>query len=328
MIDKLKKYKVISVVGLEKNTGKTETLNYLLKKLCSKYVVAVTSIGVDGEEKDQITFTNKPNIILDPNTFFVTTENFFKRKTFLSEIYYVSKRKTATGRVIIAKSLKRGKIILAGPSTMEWLKKINEKLFNLGAEKILIDGALSRISSASPFISEAVVLATGASVSLDINKIISKTLDLVYKMNLTVTKFSYLFDNSENGFFGYNGKKSEKIANSILNFNDFEKLKSYGIVYTSGALTKSFLSKLINNKIKLELIVKDFSKIFVSKDDIRLFETLGGKITVLKKPNLCLITVNPLSPYGYKIDDEYLISKISEQVDIPVINIRKVDQNV
>ena len=49
--------KSISIVGLEKNTGKTECLNYILRNLPQSLRVAVTSLGIDGETVDQVTKT-------------------------------------------------------------------------------------------------------------------------------------------------------------------------------------------------------------------------------------------------------------------------------
>ena len=321
MIKTFEKHKVIAIVGLEKNTGKTETFNFLLKNLNKRYTLGITSIGIDGEEKDQVTFTKKPNIFVEKNIIFATTEKYFKMKNFSAEILYVSDRRTSTGRIIIARARERGKIILAGPTTIDWLNEINNKLFNFGAKKILIDGALSRISSSS--ISDAVVLATGAAVSLDVEKIASKTIDLIYKINLPKYKLYNLNNiNLEKGIYL---KDLKLLGESTLNFEDFDKLKEVKEIIIIGALTDSFVKKLIDKNIILDIIVKDFSKIFAKSSTLKLFKKLGGNIFVLNKPNLCLITINPTSPYGYQINEEVLIEKISKEIDIPVVNIRKVD---
>ncbi len=53
-VDEILKYRSVSIVGLEKNTGKTECLNYIINRLPTDYFsVAVTSIGLDGESPDQ-----------------------------------------------------------------------------------------------------------------------------------------------------------------------------------------------------------------------------------------------------------------------------------
>ncbi|OOC38739.1 hypothetical protein SU69_01030 [Thermosipho melanesiensis] len=317
-MDLFKDFKTIAIVGLEKNTGKTETFNFLLNNLQKNYVLGITSIGIDGEDEDQVTHTKKPNIFVDKGVIFVTTEKFYKQKNFLSEILYVSTRSTSTGRIIIAKALEKGKIILSGPTTMKWLSEINLKLFKLGVDKILIDGALSRISSST--ISDALILATGAAISLDIEKIVEKTSEIIYKINLP--KYPENIE-IKPGIFS---KEQEFIESSLLNIKNFEKLKKYKEIIISGALTESFLKNLINKNIYPTLIVKDISKIFVKSFYIKLFQKKGGKIFVTHKPNLILITVNPYSPYGYKIDEETLIKKLSKETSLPIINVRKVEK--
>ena len=71
-IDEILKYKSVSFVGMEKNTGKTETLNYVLSCLCSYngVRVGITSIGIDGAKTDQVTKTKKPEIHISKDTLF------------------------------------------------------------------------------------------------------------------------------------------------------------------------------------------------------------------------------------------------------------------
>ena len=53
------------MVGMEKNCGKTECLNYIIRRLpLHERKVCVTSIGLDGERTDQVTRTPKPEIVL------------------------------------------------------------------------------------------------------------------------------------------------------------------------------------------------------------------------------------------------------------------------
>ena len=58
-IEDILKYKSISFVGMEKNAGKTQTLNYVLSRLRTfSKTIAITSIGVDGETTDIVTLTS------------------------------------------------------------------------------------------------------------------------------------------------------------------------------------------------------------------------------------------------------------------------------
>ena len=116
-IEDLYQYRSVSVVGLEKNTGKTETLNYMIRRLKDEHrKVAVTSIGIDGEMVDQVTQSSKPEITLHEGMVFTTSEKHYSERRLTSEILHVSRQRTAMGRLVTARTIIPGKIILSGPS--------------------------------------------------------------------------------------------------------------------------------------------------------------------------------------------------------------------
>ncbi|MGL4970500.1 MAG: hypothetical protein ACRC45_02595, partial [Cetobacterium sp.] len=175
-IKDIKKYRSIATIGLEKNVGKTETMNYILKRFHGEGVLAgVTSIGIDGETVDIVTDTSKPEITIYEGMVFVTSEKHYSKKRFQAEILNVSEKSTALGRVITARALGEGKVLLSGPSSGYWIKEMINEMLEKGMECVLVDGALSRMSVGSPIITEGIVLSTGASVSINQKEIIKKT---------------------------------------------------------------------------------------------------------------------------------------------------------
>jgi hypothetical protein len=118
----------ISIIGTEKNTGKTETLNWLLRQLKgSGKCVAVTSVGIDGESTDAVTHTPKPEITIFEGMIFVTTENYFLDKKFSAEVLDVVDGTSIFGRLITGKAKGEGKILLSGAADTFSLKKIIAK---------------------------------------------------------------------------------------------------------------------------------------------------------------------------------------------------------
>lgn len=114
-VHELLKYRSVAVVGMEKNCGKTECLNYILRHIPSDAPdICVTSIGLDGERTDQVTGTSKPEIILRKGMFFTTSETHYRARHLVSEIVDVSGETTALGRLITAKVALEGKVILSG----------------------------------------------------------------------------------------------------------------------------------------------------------------------------------------------------------------------
>ena len=168
------------MVGMEKNCGKTECLNYILRRLPSDGPgVCVTSIGLDigldGERTDQVAGTAKPEIILRSGMFFATSETHYRSRRLVSEIVDVSGETTALGRLITAKVALEGKVILSGPSSTLSLRRWMDSISGFGIGLTIIDGALSRKSSASPAVSEAMVLATGAALSCSMPALVDRT---------------------------------------------------------------------------------------------------------------------------------------------------------
>jgi len=65
IISTAEKLKTLAIIGLEKNTGKTETLNFIVKHLKNRKKISITSIGTDGEEKDLVYGTLKPSVYVE-----------------------------------------------------------------------------------------------------------------------------------------------------------------------------------------------------------------------------------------------------------------------
>ena len=308
-IDEILKYRSVSIVGLEKNTGKTECLNYIINRLPTDYFsVAVTSIGLDGESLDQVTSTAKPEITMREGMFFGTSEKHYRERKIISELYDVSDMTTALGRVVTAKALQEGKVLLSGPSSGSALKRWMSSLNNFGIDLILVDGALSRLSTASPAISEAMVLSTGAAFSANIKDLVSKTAFVIDLINLPL----------------FTGKETET---EISSFSDLgtDIIKKHTVIGVEGALTNRLLQVVKNElpKGEKELVVNDFTRIFVSPDLYRSFIRRGGRISVRMKSKLIAVCVNPVAPNGIVLDSDLLCSTLSAAIGLSVYDIVK-----
>ncbi len=314
----ISKYKTIAIIGLEKNTGKTETLNFILNSLKDK-VFGVTSIGTDGESKDIVFETPKPSVEITEGWVYTTTEKYYRQKKLLSEILYISKETTPMGRLLVLRALEKGKVIISGPVNVEWMKRTIEYI-KPKCDIVLIDGALSRFSQSSPFIAEAIVLSTGAAFSLDIKTIVKHT---KYVYNLTKLPESEYKEFLEDKIGVWALRKDwEKLPiESGLKIEDaLDKLVDAKIIYLSGSLTDRTLKHLLpfNN---LKIVVRDFTKIFISQE---IYQKYKPKIEVLRSANVIAITVNPYSPTGYTLNSEEVIEWLKREIpEIPIVDVRK-----
>ena len=333
-IDDILRYDSLSIVGLEKNTGKTECLKYVLDRLpVQSKRIAVTSIGIDGETVDQVTRTQKPEIALREGMYFGTSEMHYRQRRLVSELIDVSDESTSLGRVVTARALTGGKILLSGPSSASSLRRWMSEMHRMDIDLVIIDGALSRMSSASPAVSQSMILATGAAYSANISTLVSKTAHVVELVNMLLTtddnimrlmpleKGVWFIDKEDN-------LHSLDAMTSLSKDIHFEGMDGCKTLYVAGALVDGFLEKVRKNKSlkQVELVVRDFTKVFVTPQQFRLFHKAGGRITVLQKSKLLAVTVNPTSPSGYVLDSDTLCARLSEVIQLPVYDLLKNNQ--
>lgn len=330
-IEDILQYKSLSIVGMEKNTGKTETLNYIIRRLHQiDRPIAVTSVGIDGETTDQVTSTHKPEIELFENMVFATSEKHYHEKQLVSEILDVSTQQTALGRLITGRVKVKGKIILSGPGNTGWLKKVVRDMEKYRVDITLVDGALSRRSFGSPSVTESIILTTGAALSPNIPELVRKTKFMYSLINLPLydTPLQDELLEIENGIRSIDEEGNLHdlhILSTFLIDQYKEKLSEYGNkLFVSGAVSDKLLDtlRLQKNITDLVLIVKDFTRIFASPESVNAFLKKGGKIKVLLKTKLIAVCINPVSPAGYILDSEKLKESLKECLHIPVYNIK------
>jgi len=330
-IDDILNYNSLSIVGLQKNTGKTECLKYVLARLpLEKKRVAVTSIGIDGETTDQVTRTQKPEIVLREGMYFGTSEAHYRQRRLVSELIDVSDESTSLGRVVTARALTQGKILLSGPSSTLGLQRWMRDMRRHEIDLAIVDGALSRLSLASPAVSQSMILATGAAYSINMTQLVQRTAFVVELINLEVTSESNiaLLTPLESGMWWIDtcGLLHEMpMATSLSQQVEFQGMDSCRTLYVAGALVDTFLEKVRKNKSlkHVELVVRDFTKIFVTPQQLRLFVKMGGTIRVLQKSKLIAVTVNPTSPSGYVLDSNALCDRLSQAINLPVYDLLK-----
>lgn len=330
-INDILRYDSLSIVGLEKNTGKTECLKYVLDRLpVQTKRIAVTSIGIDGETVDQVTRTQKPEIVLREGMYFGTSETHYRQRRLVSELIDVSDENTSLGRVVTARALTGGKILLSGPSSANSLRRWMGDMRRLGIDLVIIDGALSRLSSASPAVSQSMILATGAAYSANINTLVSKTAHVVDLVNLELTseKNRDTLSLLDKGLWFIDKQGELHLLDTMTSLSKdihFQGMEDCETLYVAGALVDGFLEKVRKNKNlkQVELVVRDFTKIFVTPQQFRLFIKAGGRISVLQKSKLIAVTVNPTSPSGYVLDSDTLCARLSEAIGLPVYDLIK-----
>lgn len=326
-------YESLSVVGMAKNVGKTVCLRALLNHYAAPdkaSQIAVTSIGMDGESTDTLLKTAKPELNFYPGMWVQTSERHYALRRLTAEIVDISRENTACGRLVTARVLTPGKLILSGFAHTQGLRKYIAQMHALGVRTAIIDGALSRMSLASPFVSRAMILCTGAALSKNIGDLVRKTHLQYTLMNLPVfsEKVSENLSELQGGVYAIDTKgevHNLQIPSLLQADKHLDKMEPYfrtGCkLYVAGLLNDAFLRFLTGRNPRPDVVVSDFSKLFVSRQIFEAFTRSSSRLCVLQQPEILGVCVNPFSPEGYTLDSSELRGRMSEALNREVYDI-------
>ena len=294
--------------------------------------VGVTSIGVDGEQVDSVFATAKPEITLYEGTHFITSEQHYLRRQLVSRLEAVDSRRTALGPLVTARVLVRGKALLSGAATTGILRSQIGQLNSMGAALTIVDGALSRLSLASPTVTDAMILATGAAVSANVKQLVSKT-KFLYRLICLDEVDSGLRDrlcNIESGLWAVDEEGQPHdlgIASVFLIDHAETDLLHYGrTLFASGAVSDRLLRVLAAKEKDITLIARDFTKLFITPEAYTEFIRQDGRLLVLQRSRLIAITLNPTSPQGFLLDSRSTCDALGEALQMPVYDVKKIEQ--
>jgi len=300
LIQQLQSVRSMSIVGMCKNAGKTTMLNWLLAHSGRGRVLGLTSIGRDGESTDVVTGTEKPSIFVPAGTLIATAKDMLWLGDVTKEILVSTGIPTPLGEVIIMRARSDGYVQLAGPSITTQLKSVSQTFFDLGAEQSIIDGALGRKSLGARQVAEGIVLCTGASYHMRMEKVIADTVSIYRIMNLP---------------------KAQTVPAAPEGTLE-QCLKEQGEALVTGALTDSMVLPLLRAGV-LRKNRLDPSKVLLSPDTLDKMQLREVRLETAEAARTLCITVNPVSAYGWKFDKDEFRARLQEAVDVPVINVKE-----
>ena len=317
----------LAIVGLEKNTGKTECLNYILGQLGGQAErFALTSVGIDGESRDQVCQTAKPEIEIPEGMIFVTSEKHYREKRLAAEAPAWVLEGPAPGARM------SGKLLLSGPSDTAGLKALIDRLKARGVGTTIVDGALSRLSLASPAVTEAMILATGAAVAGNIPELVRKT-KYVYELigiEEIEDALRTRLDPLTQGVWAVSGGGEPidlELPSVLMLERSGENLFRHGRrIYATGIVTDKLFQLLRTQQREVELIVRDFTRVFASPEAFYAFLRRGHRIRVVHRSRLLAVTVNPTAPSGLVLDSRRLCEAMQEALQIPVYDVKKMPE--
>lgn len=309
----------LALVGLAKNTGKTETLAALLRELAQRGSrVGVTSVGRDGEEHDVLDARiDKPCILLQAGDLVASAAALMRASGVAHERLARTGVRTPLGEVVIARLRERGAIEVAGPSAAADVREVSDAMLELGVERVLIDGAIDRRAASSPAVADGLVMATGAILAADIERVVALTRDAVDLVRLPRAGGDGI---SLDARLVLNADPAE-IATLLREHPDADTF------LVQGALGERFLEGLLAARREragreLRIVAADPTRVFLSHRGPSWYERQGIAIGVLRTIGLRAIAVNPVAPQFHRFESRRLRELIAAAVpDVPVLDV-------
>lgn len=303
LVSRLQQVQSMSIVGMCKNAGKTTMLNWLLAHTGRRQILGLTSIGRDGESTDVVTGTEKPSIFVPAGTLIATAKDMLRLGDVTKEILITTGIPTPLGEVVVMRARSDGYVQLAGPSITAQLREVSRMFFELGATQSIIDGALGRKSLGARNVADGIVLCTGASYNMSMDKVIEDTANFCRLMNLP--KADTLPPEATDGLEAC--------------------LKEHGEAYIAGALTDTMVIPLLRSGLlrSSRLVVADPSKVLLKPDTLDKLAVRDVTLQTRDAAQTLCVTVNPVSAYGWKFDKDEFIDRMRQSVKVPVINVKE-----
>lgn len=333
----------LSLAGMCKNAGKTTVFNCMIRELNqTELVLGLTSIGRDGEATDIVTGTHKPGIYVQEGTIIGTAAGLLQYCDITKEIVGKSGIQTPMGEVILIRARSDGFVQLAGPSMNSQLIELSSQFKELGVDKVMIDGAISRKSLCSTKVAESVILSTGASLHKSMDEVVRETQYVATILDLPAVdlNLSIEIQNPDpmkmNVVQLYDSRKEmiqlHPSDSGVFQLHELLRHKSYHhwkYCYLTGALTDVRLKPLLMSNLNIEdrqIVVEDSSKILLSRDCYNKMIKKGCSLAVSEETKLLGITINPFSAYGHHFQKDEFMEKMQCAVRQPVWNVLEEEQ--
>lgn len=316
----------LALVGLAKNTGKTEALAALLRERRAQgTTVGVTSVGRDGEERDAIdNRIEKPRVWLAAGSLVASTDALLRDSAIPYETVAQTGVRTPLGRVLVARLRGGGAIEVAGPSAAEEVRAVADAMLAHGAQQALIDGAIDRRAASSPHVADGLVMSTGAVLARDIEQVVAQTRDAVELVRLPGVDDAYR--EAADGERVTLPPRFALIAEPAQIERLLEEHPNMRWLSVEGALPERFLAGLLQPLRRLQreltIVVSDPTHVFLSVHAPEWYSRQGVQLQARERIRLEAITVNPVAPRSHRFDSRQLRELLAETVpDVPIFDV-------
>ncbi|HEU0193510.1 MAG TPA: hypothetical protein VFQ71_04885 [Gaiellales bacterium] len=270
-------HRVVTVVGLAKNAGKTTVINHLLERL--EGPVGLASLGLDGEARDQLTGLAKPRVRPPAGSLVATAEGLAGKLPVAAGLPY----RTAVGRVVLVEPEPGRPVIVSGPARLDELDGTVRALFAAGMRRVLLEGALGRLGPAAPERADAVVVAAGAAASRGPD-------DIDLALRLAVEALALPVEGEAAGL------RVEHAAGFEAELAGRIEAEQAALAEVAGAVTGPLLELLMRRGVRLRLVAADATHVLARPQQIARARRAGIELAVRRPLPIVALTASPFHP--------------------------------
>lgn len=288
----------------------------------------MTSIGLDGEKVDQVTFMEKPRIYLRNGDIAATARQTLDAFEAHYQILEDTGIRSSIGSILIVKITEAGNALIAGPSAVSGMQKTLYFMEKYSPYKILIDGAFFRHTLAK--IAEATVYVVGANYSSDMSQVVDEARVASMKFNLKKPPSNVDFDHLGKRIAFYDSKDKYKIIDLNTAIGNTEKIlaeeyRNFKFLYLPKSLSNRFVEQLISERHGglPDIVVDSPVSLQLSQKNMDYLFKLNNHIYVKNPINLVAVCYNPYSPKGYVFDDQRFKESLESVLKRKVYNVEK-----
>ncbi len=330
----------LAIIGLGKNAGKTTVLNHIVRACIQAdfpRLLALTSVGRDGEQEDLVTGGVKPRIWVKEGWLVATACSSVGKSDAVLEILALTGIHTAAGEIAIARTRSGGYLELAGPSMAQDLAICQKLLRREEPDCLLIvDGALDRKSQAGGGLTQAVVLVAGMANAGSSRELAVKTVTQVSLLTLPVlargpgqTMRAAMDDKPEARALITDTQgqvrrilempslagRGQELAGALLPGDSALLLR--------GAVTERLVGALLSNQDfrEMTLVAEDGTRFFIGNRTLSRLKRNGINLAVLHELKLPAVFVNPTRRDGSLADRGELLKAVRAELDLPVFDV-------
>ena len=317
----------VTVIGLCKNAGKTTAMRRLMAEL-GEECLGLTSVGRDGECTDLVTGTEKPDLYLKKGDLFATARGMLTLCDATLEVVDLTDVMTPLGPVAVFRTLSDGYVQLAGPSAAGQLPPLTRRFQELGAQRVLIDGAAGRKSLAGAGVEGVALLCTGASLDRDMELVLAETAHTCWLFARKRPESAALcaaLDGQEARFalFTPEGKPVE-LPLEESGAPKWNKLPRRPLVlWAAGGIMDPLLKTLARRGAPTTLVAADATHVLAGRAALDLFLRNGGELRVRRELTIAAVGANPWSAYGWHFEPDKFVRALREVIDLPVVNVKE-----